>query len=849
MSIPANLKNVIILITLFLFYSFKLFSQFSSFSEISSIDYSGPKTYEIGGITISGVKYLDHNVLVHLSGLHIGDTILVPGEEITMAIEKLWKQGLFSDVKISATKIMADKIFLDIYLQERPRLSKFSFSGIKKSEADDLRETIKLVKGNQVTENLLITTTNTIKQYFIDKGFLNTEVNITQKDDSLLINNVILNILINKKNKIKINTITFKGNTSTHTYRTYLQQTNQNFWKRKFKKSPFCDKKFKRAMKETKQKAWYHIFKSSKFIEHNYKEDKQKIIAKYNERGYRDAKIINDTIYTFNDKTINIHITLDEGSKYYFRNISWLGNTKYSSEKLSDILSIKKGDVYDQSILDDKLFIDPSSVSSLYLDDGYLFFSATPVEVLAENDSIDMEMRIYEGKQATINKVIITGNTTTNEHVVRREIRTKPGQLFNRSDIIRSQRELAQLGFFDPEKLNVNPTPDPVQGTVDIEYIVEEKPSSQIELSGGFGSGIIVGTLGLIFNNFSARNILNASAWRPLPSGDGQRLSLRAQSNGAWYQSYNMSFVEPWIGGKKPNSLTVSVYHTVTSNGKKKDDPERASMKISGVAVGIGRRLKWPDDFFTLYNEIGYRNYNLDNYSYRSIFPFSDGTSKCINFTTTFARSSVDQPIFPRKGSLFSLTIELTPPYSAFADSSLMADLKEYKWLEYHKWKFKASWFSTLVGNLVLNTKAQFGFLGYYNEEIGYSPFEGFNLGGSGLMNYDFTGRETIAMRGYDDGSLTPEEGGNIYDKFTVELRYPLSLNPMSTIYVLGFIEAGNAWYEFKGFNPFNIKRAAGVGARIFLPMMGMIGIDWGYGFDGPENDKSQFHFILGQQF
>jgi len=707
---------------------YNTYSQLIEGDNLENINYSNIKDYEIGGINVTGIKYLDHNVIINLSGLNIGDSITIPGDIISDAIKNLWKQGLFSDIKISVNKLIGNVIFLEIYLQEQPRLSKFSLNGVNKSEADDLREKIKLVKGSQVTENIINNSKNIIRNHFIDKGFYNNTVEIIKIDDSLMVNNTILKINVEKGKRVKINEIAFKGD------------------------SVFKEKKLRRFMKDTKQQAWYHIFKTSKYTEITFKDDKAKIIEKYNSKGYRDVKIISDSVYKFNEKRLNINISIDEGNKYYFRNITWNGNTKYTTEKLSESLGIKKGDIFDQSVLDNKLIIDQNSVSSLYLDDGYLFFSATPVEVLVDNDSIDLEIRIYEGKQAIIDNVIITGNTKTNDRVIRREIRSKPGQLFNRSDIIRTQRELAQLGYFDPEKLNVNPTPNPTEGTVDLEYIVEEKPSDQVELSGGWGAGMIVGTLGVSFNNFSASNILNKNAWRPLPSGDGQRLSVRAQSNGSYYQAYNMSFVEPWLGGKKPNSLTVSLYHTIQTNGVKKSSEGRKSIKISGIALGLGRRLYWPDDFFTLYNELSYQFYNLDKWD---AFLFDNGRANNISFSTTFARNSIDAPIYPRKGSSFSLALQLTPPFSAFnnKDYTTMSDSAKYKWVEYHKWTFKSSWFTNLAGNLVMNARAEFGFLGLYNRAIGPSPFEGFYVGGDGLSGYNLYGRETISLRGYDSGS------------------------------------------------------------------------------------------------
>ena len=830
-------------------------AQIISSGNLSQIDYSHPKEYLIGGITVTGIKYLDQDVLINISDLKVGETIKIPGEGITKAIEKLWKQGLFSDVKIVATKIIENRIFIEIQLQERPRLSKFAIQGVKKSEADDIRDRIHLVRGNQITDNIITNTKINVREYFIDKGFYNVEVDITQKYDSNFVNSVILFIKVDPKKRVKIQNIRFHGNTKEAEFKAQIKEEGYSFIERTRKIAPFSDRKLRRKLKETKQKTWYNIFKSSKYVESNYKEDKKNIISKYNEKGYRDARIIKDSISVNNEKTLNLDIWIDEGEKYYFRNITWIGNTKYSSEFLKRYLGIKKGDIYNQALLDDKLFVSEQSLSSLYLDDGYLFFNLTPVEVLVENDSIDIEMRLQEGKQARVNRVTVIGNTKTNDRVILREIRTKPGDLFRRSDIIRTQRELAQLGYFDPEKLNVTPKPDPTTSTVDLEYIVAEKPSDQIELSGGWGAQMIVGTLGLTFNNFSTRNFFNKEAWSPLPTGDGQRLSLRAQTNGVYYQSYSVSFMEPWLGGRKPNSLSLSFYHNIFSNGRAKDDPDRYSMKITGVSVGIGRRLKWPDDYFTLYNEISYQLYDLNNYSYYNMFTFKDGQANNLSFKTVLTRNSTDQPIYPRKGSIFTISLQLTPPWSLMDDRDYtkLTDQEKYKWIEYHKWKFSGTWFTNVVGKMVLAAKAELGILGMYNEKYGASPFEGFTMGGDGLVSYNLYGKETIALRGYENNSITPVRGGNIYDKFLMELRYPLSLNPSATLYGLVFVEGGNAWTDIEEFNPFNIYRSAGVGVRIFLPMFGKLGVDWGYGYDPvygrPTANGSQFHFIIGQSF
>jgi outer membrane protein insertion porin family len=800
-------------------------------------DYQQPQKYVIGGVNVTGTRFLDETVLVNLSGLIVGDTIDIPGEKIAKAIQALWKQGLFSDVKIVANRIQGDRIFLELQLAERPRLSRFTFKGVGKSEADKIREKINLERDKVITENVLTTTKNIVRDYYREKGFLNTEVEIKELKDTLLQNRSILEIDVKKNKKVHVKHIYFEGN------------------------KEFKAKKLKRAMKNTKEKKLYKIFTTSKYIEENFEEDKAKVIAKYNDKGFRDARIMQDSVYKLNDKFLNIKITIDEGHKYFFRNITWVGNTKHTSQELSSVLGIKKGDVYDQSLLDQRLLMNQNGrdVSSLYMDDGYLFFSVTPVEINVENDSIDLEMRIYEGKQARINKVTVVGNTKTNDRVIMREIRTKPGQLFSRQDIIRTQRELAQLGYFNQEKLGVNPKPNPAEGNVDIEYVVEEKPSDQFEVSGGYGANQLVGSLGLTFSNFSGRNIFKKGAWAPLPSGDGQRLSLRFQTNGKYYQSYNASFTEPYLGGKKPNSFTVGGFRTIQSNGRPKSDVLRSSITITGGSIGLGRRLKWPDDYFTLYHEINYQYYELNQYSG---FLISSGFSNNLYLGETISRNSIDAPIYPRSGSQISLSLQFTPPYSLFnnVNYSTATDQEKYKFIEYHKWKFASSWFSRLAGNLVLNLKLQYGFLGLYNREVGASPFERFYLGGDGLTGgFLFDGRELISLRGYENNVLTPRNifgsliGGTIFDKYTVELRHPITLNPSATIYVLAFAEAGNNVLSFQEFNPFSVKRSAGFGVKIFLPIFGLLGLDYGWRFDeypGSIGDpKTHLTFSIGQQF
>ncbi len=817
------------------------------------IDYAEQEEYEVAEISVTGVKYLDQNVLAQLSGISVGDVISVPGDEITKAVKKYWEQGLFSDVKIRATRFEGDKVYLDIYLQERSRLNSINFKGIKSSEEKDLEEKVDLKRGSQVTQNILNNTKNIIQKHFVEKGFLDTEVNITQQYDSVYMNTVNLIVEVDKKDKVRVNDIVFENN------------------------DVFNDWQLRRAMKEIKRNKWYLFYKPSRFTKENLKTDKKKIIEKYHELGYRDVEITEDTVYRHDEKTVNIEMTISEGEQYYFGDFNWVGNTKYPAEYLEANLQIQPGDPYDPSLLEKRLYVDEDAVSNLYLNNGYLFFNISPVETEIKKDSVMLEMRIFEGEQATLDEVKIAGNTKTNEHVIRRELRTRPGELFRKNNITRSIRELANLGHFDPEKLDVKPQPDPATETVDLEYLVTEKANDQLEISGGWGAGMLVGTIGLRFNNFSARNIFNKEAWRPLPTGDGQTLSLRAQTSGKIYQSYNFSFVEPWLGGKKPNSFNVSVYHSKYTGvssyynrynpygygyGIDQDEADKRFLKNTGMSIGLGRRLSWPDDYFTLYHELSMQQYNLKEWGG---FLIENGKANHLNLKTQFGRNSVDQLIYPRTGSEFSLGLQITPPYSLVNDKNYsdpsMTDAEKYKWIEYHKWTFKGVWYKTLVENLVLATKTRFGWLAHYNDDLGPSPFEGFDLGGDGMYGYSWYGRDVIALRGYDDGTLTPivngNKSGNVFTKYSLELRYPAVLKPQATIYFLGFLEAGNCWYEFDDFNPFNVKRSAGVGLRAFLPMFGLLGIDWGYGFDtvydsfgNPKPmDKSQFHFVIGQNF
>lgn len=842
------------------------------------LDYEKPKSYTIESIEVSGIEFLDENALIIISGLSIGKEINIPGDDIAIAIKKLWKQGLFENISIGISSIRDDNISLVITLKERPRLAGFVISGINKSNKETLREKSKLVTGDVVTENLLIRTKEIIENHFIEKGFFNTHVEIEKKADPKRPNSVQLDIKVKKNSRIRIDEINLIGNKEVKSERLKmaLKETKEKAFIKPLKnadglllnlvkdaaqlKLPKMRSDFENYLSKSFRLT---ILKSSKFVPDAFEEDKALLIEKYNKLGYRDAKIISDSVYRKKDRTMAIDIHVDEGNKYYFRDINWVGNTVYSDYDLATVLQLRKGDTYNKELLETNLSFNQNGpdVSSMYLDNGYLFFSVDPIEVQVENDSIDLEIRIREGDQAYLNNIIIKGNTRTNDHVIVRELRTRPGQLFSREAIIRTQRELAQLKYFNAETLGVDVQPNPLDGTVDIIYTVEETSSDQIELSGGWGYGRIIGTVGLSFNNFSIRNIFNKKSYQPIPSGDGQKLSLRFQTYGAGYMSYSASFTEPWLGGKKPNALSVSVYHSKYSYQTSVDqtvDPTN-TFAINGLTLGIGRRLTWPDDFFQMYMGINLQQYDLNNYN---IFSFGDGTGKFNNFnyTLTINRTSTDQPIYPRGGSDVGFTLEATPPYSAFGnkDYTTMGDEEKYKWVEYHKWKVKANFFSSIAGDLVLSTRTQFGFLGYYNKDIGVTPFDRFFLGGDGLSGYNnMDGRELIAMRGYSNESLTPNYanstnlGGVIYNKFTLEMRYPLSLNPSATIYVMGYLEGGNAWDSFANFQPFQIYKTAGVGVRVFLPMFGLLGLDWGYGFDDvpglPDASGGQFHFSINQ--
>jgi len=865
--------------TLFLFSLLFIFSQLSSTkanelndtTTLPVIEYSNaaPK-YEIADIKVIGADNYEDFVLIGFSGLAIGDIINVPGDAITNAVKRFWKQGLFSDVKILATKIQDGKIWLEIILKERPRISEINYNGLKKSEIEDLDLRMGLVKGNQITPNISDRAKKVIEKYMEEKGFLNVSANVYQKNDPNKPGHVIVDIDVDKKLKTKVHAIIVTGNIA------------------------LSFNKINKAMKKTNDNNWRNFFRTKKFVKEEYEKDKVALIEKYNEIGYRDAYIVADSVVRFDDKTVDVYLTVDEGKKYYFRDIKWIGNTIYPYEYLNAVLNIKRGDIYNHKNLMDRLQNDDDAVSKLYQNRGYLFFQVDPVEVQIDKDSIDLEMRMFEGKPATINEIGIKGNTRVYEHVVRRELRTKPGQLYSQEDIMRSLRELAQMGHFDQEKLVPDIQPDPENGTVDITYQLETKGSDQIEFSAGWGATGVVGSVGLKFSNFAIQNLFRPETYRIVPQGEGQTFTLNGRTNGQSYSSFSLSFLEPWLGGKRPNSLSASVYYSTQSAisaryqqnlsnlysnyyssyyssyygsgyGSNYDyssiteyDPERY-MRTIGASIGYGKRLNWPDDYFTFYGELSYQLFMLNKW-YAGYFPMTEGTFNNLSLNLTLSRNSIDNPIYTRSGSSFSLGLKITPPYSSFNGKDYTQDLsseERYKFIEYHKWTLSGKTFTPLTSDnkLVLMSRVMFSYLGHYNKNA-KSPFETFNMGGDGMTSYTSYGTDYIAMRGYESGALTPIDAntgtymGYLYDKFTLELRYPLSLEQSATIYALTFLEAGNCFSSIKDYNPFDLKRTAGVGVRIFLPMFGMMGIDWGYGFDKINGtvSGSQFHFVLGQE-
>ena len=833
-------------------------SVYDSNEELPEIDYNSPKEYTIAAISISGNNNYDEYVLIGYSGLKVGQKIIVPSDVTSTVVQRFWKQGLFTNVRLEIAGIQGNNIWLNIHLDQRPKISEINFTGAKKKEKEELEKSIGISKGSQITPYLIDKAKKVITDYYHDKGYYYARVSVVPREEDGT--ETIVDIKIEKGNKIKVNHIYFTGN------------------------EELSDKKLDRAMKKTNDKNnILNIFRNKKFIPFEYENDKKLLIEKYNELGYRDAVIVADSVVadTSSEKNslkyVNVYISVDEGKRYYFRNINWLGNTVYSTDYLRRVLGIKKGDVYNQKKLNQRLNEDEDCVSNLYLDNGYLFFNMQPFETNIVGDSIDMEIRIMEGRQATINRVNIEGSEYLYEHVVRRELRTKPGDLFSKSDIMRSMRELAATGHFsaEPGKMDIKTVPDPENGTVDLTYVLESKRNDQIELSAGWGQTGVVGILKLKFTNFSLRNLFNFKKYRPLPQGDGQTLTLSAQTNGMYYQAYSISFTEPWLGGKRPNTFTFSANYSIQSGISSTYssqysqyyysdnswysydyDPDKY-IKTLGITAGIGTRLNWPDDYFTLYGQISYLNYNLSHWDY---FALQTGIANNFNISVILSRNSLDQPIYPSRGSDISLSVALTPPYSLWDGINYEnADQQtKYRWIEYYKIKFKSRFFVPLTrdNKLVLMGRAEFGFLGYYNINK-RSPFETFWVGGDGMSGYSSTyATETVALRGYSNGSLTPtyEDGGqagNIYTRFSLELRYPILMKETTMIWVLGFAEAGNCWRDYQDFNPIDLKRSAGVGLRVFMPMFGLLGVDWAYGFDkvNGQVSGSQFHFVIGQEF
>ena len=843
------------------------------------IYYSSPREYKIAGIAVSGVDNYEDYVLIGLSGLSVGQMVKVPGDEVTDALKRYWRHGLFSDVRILATKIEGSQIWLEIQLSPRPRISKINFNGFKKSDKDDIENSIGLVVGNQITPNMADRAKTLLKRHFDEKGFKNATIDIFQIEDPAAKGQVIVDINLDKKDKIKVNQLIIDGN------------------------SALTDSKINRVMKKTNQKGKIeNFFRTKKFVDKEFENDKKALIEKYNEYGYRDATIISDTVYRFDENSVNVYLKVNEGQKYYHRNIEWIGNTIYSAQDLNKTLAITRGDVYNQKRLDERLRTSETedAVSNMYMDNGYLFFQVDPVEVNVDGDSIDLQMRVSEGRPATINRINISGNDRLYEHVVRRELRMKPGALFSLSDLRRSAREIAQMGHFDPEKMDIQPVPNREEATVDINMNLTPKSNDQIEFSAGWGSTGIVGSISLKFTNFSLRNLLNLGTYRILPQGEGQTFSITGRSNGNYYSSYSFSFVEPWLGGKRPNSLSFSGFYSHQSDvssryysnyynnynnyggygsyggygggygsnyGGYNDysssymyelDPEKY-LKMWGFSLGLGGRLTWPDDFFQVYGELSYQHYDLQNWTY---FVLNNGKSNDLSLSLNLARKSIDSPLYTRMGSDFSLSVQATLPYSSFdklddADYLSLAkagNQKElYKWIEYYKVKFKSKTYTPLSPNrkLVLMTRFDMGYLGNYNK-YKMSPFGSFYMGGDGTTGYSSAYTyETVALRGYENGDLGTS---NIYERVGIELRYPLMMETSTTIYALAFLEAGNLWRDSKTWEPFRLKRSAGVGVRIYLPMVGLMGIDWAYGFDRANSSStsisgSQFHFVIGQEF
>ena len=809
-------------------------------------DYLTPKTYEIGGIEFEGAENFDTRVVQLVAGLQVGDRLKLPGDKVSGAIENLWKQGMFEDVQIRVTRIQGNIAFLKIILKERPRMEKFRFTGVKKGEDKKLRDQIQITTGDVVTENMLRTSANKIRAYYIDKGYTRAEVTPETEPDTAS-GRVTINFKVKRGKKVKVDSLIFDGNQelSDITLAGKMQKTR--------------DVHFRKKLRFWKKVFW----KKSRYIERDFREDLDNVVAYYNEQGYRDARVVSDTVSdvempkSSDQDRVKVKVNIHEGRKFFFRNITFSGNTVYDDEMLRRSLRIDKGDPYNKKLLETNLQYNPSGtdLTSLYMDNGYLFFRATPVEIAVENDSIDIEIRIVEGKQARIRNVSIEGNTITNDKVIMRELYTRPGDLFSRDALLRSRRELLTLKFFKEESVIPEPQPHPEDGTVDIVYKVEEGSTSQLNLQGGYGSGMFIGQIGIQLNNFSVRNIFNKDAWVPLPAGDGQKLALNATTNGSSYYSLSASFTEPWLGGRRAQSLTGQVYHNFMSNGlwAKTTDANYYSLQITGAGVSFSKRMKWPDDYFIMSHGITYKHYILDNYSNLAAGLFPDGTANDISYAFSLSRNSYDSPFYTRSGSDVGITIYATPPFSllgrTITDNSSAQE--KFKWIEYYKVNLHGSWMLNMVGDLVLSTRFRFGWMGYYNDKIGLSPFGRYFLGGDGLSSWVLDGREVIPLRGYENNSLTPTvngsvNGGSVFDRFTFELRHPIVESSSATIWVLGFLEGGNCWSDLSQFQPFKMYNSAGLGVRLYLPMLGLIGVDWGYGFDG-STGGSQFHFSIGQ--
>jgi len=809
---------------------------------IDSLNYMAPKDYIIGGITITGSKNLDKDVLLTISKLNKGDKINLPGEANAKVIKDMYAQNIFDDVQMYITNISLDTVYLEIAVKELPRLSRMHMTGVRKGEIDDIQKKVSDKTGKIVNQNLLSTTTAIIKRHFHEKGFLNATVTIKQRQDPGDVNSLILDVAIDKKEKVMINSVTFDGNKA------------------------FSQKKLRKLLSKTRERRWYNIFGSRKFKDDKYIEDKQNLVEKLQAKGYRDAEIISDTVSRHDDLTVDVKLKIFEGPKYYFGNIVFSGNSKFPDATLAKILKIKKGDVFSEEVLNKRLTGEGpggDDLSSYYLNDGYLTYQADPQQKRIYHDTVDLDIKMFEGPQFTINRVTVKGNDVTNDKVVYRTLQTLPGQKFNKALLLQSTRDIGQLGNFDDQKTEPKPiNVNPADGTVDLLYNVVEKPSDQVELSGGFGGGQLIGTLGLTFNNFSLKNIFNWKAYKPLPKGDGQKLSIRGQSSGRTYTNYSFTFTEPWLGGKKPIYFSFSAYTQGSSTGQYYaiTDPNYNNLRINGVGVTLGKKLAWPDRQFQINYSLNFDHYDLDNYPG---YIFSNGTSFNIKLTQEITRNSLDAPIFPTSGSNIRLTVQGTPPYSLFNGVNYLTATQEqrYHFVEYYKFKFDAQWFTPLAGKFVLMSQVRFGFLGQYNTEVGASPFERFKLGGDGMQSFQFLqGSDIVGLRGYQNFSVIPigssyqatnNPGATIYDKMTMELRHPVITSSSATIFMLAFAEGGNVWNNFNQYNPFNVRRSVGIGARVFLPIFGLLGLDYGYGFDAipgiPAANKGQFSFSISQ--